>query len=219
MNGALGRSATLFSHTPRAIMLRMRWFKRQDMTHNAYSKKPEGLCFFVNSELLPWQQLAELEIGGDGLWMGDPTFMPAANDGLVVLLGQGKYAIEYKSLVKDNYPLVVCMRCFRLGAETKRGEIIGNTWTDVACTGIVDFRRALEFFDSPMTDDEACAFCEVQSASLITLSRLGRSLDACIVTSGGGDGSYPVYELVGAGQRSGLEVRFVEDGSDLVPDV
>lgn len=175
--------------------------------------------FIVDSRSLEWTRIGSLEVGSGRVWLGDATFLPAEDDGVVVDLPVGSYDVAYKAVAFDGGWVVVRMRFALSGTYATLGEQMAKTWTDTATQAVADFGSALSFFDPDhMTDEEAVALMDVDTGRMEVLKRGDLALPVALAHTGLGDGEFPVFELVAGGGQVGFEVEFIADGVDLILD-
>jgi hypothetical protein len=165
----------------------------------------------------PWESLGQIQLNSGKLLIEDAAFSPSLEDGLIVELAPGTYDVERKLVVYGNDARNAGLRVFPRGQTTSRGAQIGETWTDTGELGVSDFDRARSTLEA-LGDD---AFYDQYSKILDqadpgTGSGIVRHENAPLlffVSSGFGDGTYPVYELVSQDTRSGVEIEFIEPGT------
>ena len=178
----------------------------------------EGIHYASPRTGLPsgWLDFCEFSLRGSSILVVDASFVPSADDGLLIELPPGKYKVQAQVLDYGGDRRPARLRVQLAGSNAALGAEIGKTWTDTATTGICDF----EIFSAAWGEDNDASF-EIIRPALEDHHHHGLAVfDAAVgavmpfLHSGFGDGNFPVYELVAAGQRVGFEVEFIREGKD-----
>ena len=176
----------------------------------------EGIHYASPRTGLPsgWLDFCEFSLRGSSILVVDASFVPSADDGLLIELPPGKYEVQAQVLDYGGDRRPARLRIQLAGSNAAMGAEIGKTWTDTATTGICDF----EIFSAAWGEDSDASF-EIIKPALEDNHHYGVAvLDANVgavmpfLHSGFGDGTYPVYELVAEGRRVGFEVEFIPEG-------
>ncbi len=149
-----------------------------------------------------------------GFLICDFQFIPSVEDGLVVEVEPGTYAIEAKGIDYVGDRRVSRLRVFqRSGTPPTLGKKIGETWTDTACSAVCDLDRFTKEWNALGEDAASDKLQEeygVEDCGIFRLSPQGSSVP--YVTSGFGDGAFPVFELCSGLKRVGFEIEFIAAG-------
>ncbi len=175
---------------------------------DAWTKTPPKGTLGKESE---WLDFCDLNLKGNSLLIIDASFTPRANDGLLVELSPGAYLVQAKAMNYISDKRISRLRVFAKGAEPYIGQEIGTTWTDTAQMGICDHQVFLQSWGD---DDDAsyAVICPtLQDSWTHGIAVLDATTEAIMpfVSSGFGDGEFPVYELLQNGHRVGVEVEFI----------
>ena len=178
----------------------------------------EGIHYASPRTGLPsgWLDFCEFSLRGSSILVVDASFVPAADDGLLIELPPGKYEVQAQVLDYGGDRRPARLRVCLSEANATFGSQIGETWTDTATTGICDF----EIFSAAWGEAKDAAFKMIQPALQDSyyhgVAVLNANVGAIMpfLHSGFGDGHYPVYELTAAGRRVGFEVEFIGAGKD-----
>lgn len=158
-----------------------------------------------------WINLCELDLTGTKFLVVDANFVPSAKDGIMISSTPGKYQVQIKGIDFSGDRRVSRLKAFLKSESPTIGNQVGETWTDTALTGIVDF----ESFSKVWGDDDDASYDKLQdkleSAENFGVIKFDKAANVLMpfVSSGFGDGSFPVFELVSDGQVVGLEVEFI----------
>ena len=158
-----------------------------------------------------WMNLCELDLIGAQFLVVDANFVPSAKDGILISSKPGKYQVQIKGIDFSGDRRVSRLKVFLQNESPTLGKQAGETWTDTAQTGIVDY----ESFSKAWGDDDDASYKKLQdkleSAENFGVVKFDKSANAVMpfVSSGFGDGSFPVLELVTNGQVVGVEVEFI----------
>jgi len=158
-----------------------------------------------------WLLFTELVIKTRRLLICDFQFVPKTEDGLVVELEPGEYRVEATGMDFDGDRRISGLRVIRPNSTATRGNRLGETWTDTATCSVCELDAVQKEWNSlgeePAADKlmeeyergEGCGIFRVtECASVIPY-----------VSSGFGDGAFPVFELIQDGKRVGIEVEFI----------
>lgn len=162
-----------------------------------------------------WLEFCTLRLSAGRLLVCDAQFVPGEESGMVVDLPPGEYTVEARVIEYKGWwsrdRRVSRARVYRNSSVPLLGRRIGQTWTDTAATGFCDYDALLRWSEG----DEA--FYHVVDRTMETADKCGIAVydaatDAVVpyVTSGFGDGEFPVFELIAGGRRVGIEVEFIE---------
>jgi len=193
------------------------------MNIETYFKKSKGSwpkknVAGVESE---WMKLGTIEIPTGSLWAGDP-WVANAEDGVVVRVPKGRYMMEAKGMDFKGHRRVSRIRVYREGVKSPTTSKSGKeTWTDVGMIGVCDIRalqRAVseKFVDEYMNDIQEVTDGAI--ANCVPMEYGGKSFQMAAISSGLGDGSFPVYPLKYRGKTIGMEIEFLACGFKLTDD-
>ena len=162
-------------------------------------------------ESSPWLEFCDLDLKGPRVLVVDAQFVPSAEDGLLIELPAGRYAVQIKALNFGGDRRISRLRVMAPGSAPQLGMQIGETWTDTANTGICDF----ETFSKAWGSDNDVSY-QIIEPFLTDISEFGvAELDAAsgavmpFVRSGFGDGRFAIFELTDGGRRNGFEIEFI----------
>jgi len=153
-----------------------------------------------------WIALGELDCGPRLLFV-DASFIPSENDGVVVDLAPGRYAVSFRILGYGDDWRVSSLRATR-GPVERRGAVLGKTWTDAGRTAICDPVLLGPWWDLDPDAAYARVASVLESGAPFGVAVFDAAAGAVVpfVESGFGDGEYPVVELLGpSGERVGAE--------------
>ena len=160
-----------------------------------------------------WLDFCDFTLRGPQFLVVDASFLPEPGDGLVIDCAPGDYHLDARVMAYGDDARIARLRVARTGVAGRRGPQLGETWTDTAQTAICD----LDHFSAAWgTDDEASyarmedALAEGSSHGIAVLDAAAHAV-APFVTSGFGDGTFAVYDLVSDAGRAGFEVEFILD--------
>lgn len=154
-----------------------------------------------------WLVLGDLPVTSGRIWVGDVQFAPIERDGEVVDVPVGVYEV---SIMWGDGDSEAILRAVLKGTEAERGIQIGETWADTASQAVCDF----EAYRAAVGDDHNAYWEKADMAILSEIpGRYEHAPGAVLVhcTSGDGDGTFPLYEMVSGGKRVGIEVDFYDD--------
>ena len=156
-----------------------------------------------------WLPFCTLDVTTGSLWAGDP-YVANADDGCVVKVPRGRYAVEAIGLSEGRQRVVSRLRV-RLGSakNPKLGKEVGETGTDSAMIGVCDI-KAFDKACGPDSGDEVQAEIEAQTDDgfgIIKLKKFPAAVMPFIPT--GSDGSGPVLALTSGGKCVGIELSFM----------
>jgi hypothetical protein len=162
----------------------------------------------------PWLDFCDITLKGASFLVVDASFLPSEEDGVVVKAPRGRYIVQAKVMDYGCDRRISRLRVMVPGSDPELGEELGDTWTDTAQTAICDF----EVFSAAWGDDDDEAYEKI-SDDLMDAESFGVAvLDdrtgaaAPFVSSGFGDGSFPVFELREGKRRVGFEIEFIKEG-------
>lgn len=160
-----------------------------------------------------WLPFCTLSLQGPQLLVIDADFAPAAEDGILVDLPSGRYNVSARVLDYGADKRVSRLRVAREGASVRLGDLLGTTWTDTAKTGVCDYHAYLDAWGA---DNEAAWTIvgpTLENAGTHGIAVLDEARGAVLpfVSSGFGDGEFPVYELLdeASGARVGVQIEFM----------
>jgi hypothetical protein len=147
----------------------------------------------------------------------DAKFAPAAEDGLLVELEPGAYVVERKLVDYGGDVRNAVLRVLQPGQDGERGVQLGTMWTDTGDAGVCDYQAACEAADADFEGfheriENAIWHSREPSGGEVALAE-GQQPRMVFISSGFGDGTFPVWELVAGGERIGAEVEFIKPGT------
>ena len=178
-----------------------------------YLKRPLGEEPEKDSRgtLTDWMDLSDFVLRGPRFLVVDVSFVPSPKDGLLVEAPPGDYRIQAKVMDYGGDRRIARLRVFSSGACPRLGPQIGETWTDTARTGLCDY----EIFSQAWGSDNDAAYAKIEpvldEAENYGTAVLDEGTGAVMpfVSSGFGDGTFPVHELMEGERRVGFEIQFI----------
>jgi len=159
--------------------------------------------------------LSRFTLSGPEFLIVDAAFLPSKEDGLVVKAPSGSYVIQAKVIAYGCDRRISRLRAVLDGFQVQLGDKIGETWTDTATTAICDLR----VFSEAWGDDDDASYAKIEEAldnaeafGVAVLSEAAGAV-APFVSSGFGDGTFPVFQVVKEGKRVGFEVEFIAENT------
>ncbi|MGN6367337.1 MAG: hypothetical protein ACTHN5_03660 [Phycisphaerae bacterium] len=159
-----------------------------------------------------WQPIGTLVITSGKVALLDPGTFDATD----FQLPRGEYAIQIKTV---KYSEEQHLRVSRLRAaaapETTPGKPLGTVGTDVATLAVVDANALHPDFSEEWKSHSADIENTWQSAELHAATQWGDTDDATVffTTTGFGDGTFTIQELLSNDKRAGFEVEFIKPGT------
>lgn len=226
--------ALLIMCTPKNVPKRIKnnkrwqdnWEKQVAEEQRDLSKPPEKIPtpeldqFFAGAETSPqepvkgWLQFVKLVLNGKYFFLTDMRPGPS-DDGLKVNLPPGEYELQVSAFVGEREKRIARLRGIQKGVKPILGKEIGKVSTDCAMLGIYDrknFQSLLRQGSEVFYEWGEAAMDIVSKPYGILVQSLKKSAILPVVTSGFGDGEYPVFELTRDGKRVGFEVEFIAEG-------
>lgn len=164
-----------------------------------------------------WIPFATVPNRSGKLWVGDVQFAPNEEDGAIVEVPPGEYRCSIKELrFSDGDVRVSRLRGCIAGSSPVLGPQIGTTWADTASQAICDFEvyKAAAEAD-PEYEEAANDNLWVQDLHNVYEHVPGAVIAFC--SSGWGDGTFKLFELLENGRRVGVEIEML-DKDDPLPD-
>ncbi|HEY1174028.1 MAG TPA: tetratricopeptide repeat protein [Verrucomicrobiae bacterium] len=160
-----------------------------------------------------WLLLCDYELTGSQMLIVDSDFAPLASDGLLIDLPSGPYQFLVQGADYGGDKRVSAVRVIRSGAASVLGQQIGETWTDTGTTGFCECEKFIQAFGE---DEDAVLEkirAAVEKAKCCGVLAKGKTKTPIMpfASSGFGDGTHPVFELLAYGKRVGLEVRYIAE--------
>ncbi|HEU4882886.1 MAG TPA: hypothetical protein VFT45_11585 [Longimicrobium sp.] len=157
-----------------------------------------------------WLAFTTLSVESGQLMIGDASYLPDPDACLALEVQPGTYTISVKVMDYGTDKRISRLRIARAGAEPELGRKAGAVWADVGRTGVCDAERfgAVE----PLKDEQR--WTETIGAALDAAETHGvatfEGVEMPFVSSGFGDGEFPVYPLKSGGEPVGAEVQFIK---------
>jgi hypothetical protein len=162
-----------------------------------------------------WLDFCPFVLRGSSFLVVDPSFVPSESDGVVLKATSGNYLLKAKVASYGQDHRIARLRVIQESAQPSLGEQVGETWSDTAMTSVCD----LEAVKQVWGEDDDASFEKVSryfdEAGDYGIALLGGRSDPTIpfVSSGFGDGVFPVYELLEGGKVVGFEIVFIADAA------
>ena len=163
----------------------------------------------------PWLPFLPMPVKGNGLFLTDMRPGPT-EDGLKVELEPGNYRVEVQGFVRESDRRCARFRVYLEGSKPELGQQLGTVATDLATMGFYDpkcFQSLRKQGSEEFFAWGESAFDASKSSHGVLVHDLKRSAILPYVTSGFGDGTYPVYELTQQNRRVGFEVEFISESA------
>ena len=156
-----------------------------------------------------WLDVATVRVTTGSLWAGDPSVCNA-DVGCTVKVPAGEYAVQSKAMDFGGRKRVSRLRVVLDPAANPRlGKQVGETGTDTARMSICDI-AALD--DAIGGDDdrfqEQITAHDYKDCGVLKF-RMKKIISMPYVSTGFGDGGFPVFELRSGRRRVGLELEFI----------
>jgi hypothetical protein len=164
-----------------------------------------------------WLDFTHLDLKSDFLLVVDAAYVPSTSDGVLVELTPGVYTLKAKVMDYETDKRISRLRIVQQEqshVEFSLQASVEMIRTEMACLGVCDY----EVFSQEMERDPHAAedrICEMyeqgQTHGVVQLDET-RSIVMPFVSSGFGDGEYPVYTLIQDESLVGVEVEFIPVG-------
>ncbi|MEQ1824197.1 MAG: hypothetical protein ABL949_16945 [Fimbriimonadaceae bacterium] len=184
-------------------------FSRKDSDGNPRAKRSGG-----PGVELPWVPFGSLTIHSGKLFIGDGQMAPL-EPGVIVDLEPGTYEVARQKMDFDGDFRVATMRVVLPEVQFSRGPSLGESWADTATQAVCDHERYKAAYDElgeaaywEKFDDELCT----DDGDIVNLDPENGAV-LFITSSGWGDGSFPVFELLHEGKRVGVEIEMIRPGT------
>lgn len=154
-----------------------------------------------------WLEFRSLDIAGGKLAVVDPTLF----EGPIIDVPPGTYRVQVVVMDRRDDRRIARLRVL-MGAEASAGDEIDSVGVDFAQVGVGDWEavtRAAAALDRPGEEAIIATMDTLDLYGVIVWSPNGEA-DMPFVSSGYGDGSYPIYEIRRDGTRVGIEVVFID---------
>jgi hypothetical protein len=162
-----------------------------------------------------WLPFLQMHVKGSGLFLTDMRPGPT-DDGLKVALEAGDYRVEVQGFVRGSDRRCARLRAYLESTEPELGQQLGTVSTDLATMGFYDpkcFQSLRKQGSQEFFEWGESAFDSSKSSHGVLVHDLTRSAILPYVSSGFGDGTYPVYELIQRNRRVGFEVEFIAESA------
>jgi hypothetical protein len=158
-----------------------------------------------------WLEFCDLPVRGKRIQVVDASYGPHSREGCMVNVTPGVYHVQVRAIVYGDDVRISRLRMLRQGVRPTVGIELGETGTD---TGNIGIRDQKVFARAWGHDDEAAWEIigpTIEDAETHGIAVLDEAAGAVMpfVSSGFGDGTFPVRELVSDGARAGFEVVFI----------
>jgi hypothetical protein len=170
-----------------------------------------------------WLDVGTLESSTGSLWAGDP-YTCNAEAGCIVKVPPGIYVIQAKAMDFSGRKRVSRLRVvLQAAGKPSLGKQVGETCTDTATMAVCDI-GALD--DAVGVEyerfQELVSQHDYQDCGSVRL-QMQKPIEMPYVSTGFGDGGFPVFELSSGPRHVGMEVEFIPPGyvvptSDEDPD-
>ncbi|MCK5290528.1 MAG: hypothetical protein KAR39_00740 [Thermoplasmata archaeon] len=155
-----------------------------------------------------WLEFTELNVPSGRFVIFDPLVGDEPYDGLVINVPEGCYRLLIKLLMTDEGWIFSRLRIFLPSEEPSLGKVLGETWTDVAMTGVCDHQALSPYIgNANMWERIQDEIYKVYPLGTINIDPTSQATMP-VINSGHGDGTFPVYELISDSVRVGAEVEF-----------
>jgi len=158
-----------------------------------------------------WLYFCTFDVTTGSLWSGDP-YLANADDGCVVKVPPGRYAVEGIGLATGRHRVVSRLRVRLESAKhPKLGKELGDTGTDSAMIGVCDI-KAFDKACGPDSGDEVHQAIAAQTGDgfgIITIKKFPGAVMPFVPT--GSDGIGPVLALISGRKCVGIELPFMDE--------
>lgn len=163
-----------------------------------------------------WVEFCQLTLRGSKVHVADASYAADPKAGCMITMSPGVYCGAVKLMSFGAYSRVSRVRVVRPDVAAEFGPEIGKTCTDTARIGIYDFEVFARAWGSDNEASWEIISPAIESDDLHGVAELDASVGAVMpfVSSGFGDGEFPVHELHADGSRAGLEVIFIKPGEE-----
>lgn len=179
-------------------------------------EKPGYLCKVEEGAVgteSSWIPFDELRLTSGKLILLDPISCLQSGDGLVIGLPSARYGLEARVMDYGDDKRISRLKLVQ-DVPHELGELLGTTFADVGYTGACDHEALL---DSVVGNEEAAEKLAQEVFEIDEYGKAALSDDPeavmHVVSSGFGDGEFPVRELISESRRIGVEVEFIEAGA------
>lgn len=160
-----------------------------------------------------WMPLAEFTLKGGKFLVCDFNFIPSEPDGVIIRAKPGEYTIEAKAIDFDGDRRISRLRIFQRDKQPILGKKIGETWTDTAMTGVCDldnFTKEWSALEPGKAEEKLQEEYEKgDDCGVFRLQTTGTKIP--FVSSGFGDGRFPVFKLRDRKVPVGFEIEFIAE--------
>jgi len=104
-----------------------------------------------------WLEFCEVNLVGPRFLVVDASFVPSAEDGVLIEAPPGQYEIRAKCIDYGGDVRISRLRVILKGKQPKIGPELGKTWTDTATTGWCDY----EVFSKAWGDDDDASYAKI----------------------------------------------------------
>lgn len=161
-----------------------------------------------------WIPFDELTLTSGKLILLDPIYGLRDGDGLVVELPSARYGLAARVMDYDGEDKRISRLRIVQDVAHEKAELLGTTVADVAFTGACDHGALL---GSVVGNEEEAEKLAQKVFDIDDFGKVALSADPeaalHVVSSGFGDGEFPVRELVSESGRVGVEVEFIAPGA------
>jgi hypothetical protein len=158
---------------------------------------------------MDWEIIGQLEIQGK-ISISDSNYF--YDQPVVVPLEAGRYSVSVFYGTQEGHRYIARARVAISEGPLKLGDEVGIVGVDFGQLGVCDRDSVETAFDILGDSRMPEYFDQLNTTDLIGTVKLPEEVKMLIFRPGFGDGSYPVYEILGSnGRRRGLEIDCLKD--------
>ncbi len=182
--------------------------KIEDYLAGNFTGKP---CFGDRGKESDWLDLCEFALRSPSLHVVDPCYASDPREGCLVALPPGIYRVQARAIAYGRDVRISRLRATRSDAAAVTGPEIGYTGSDTANIGIYDFEVFSRAWGVKGKSSWETIRPTLEGADTHGVAVLDEAVGAVMpfVSSGFGDGTFPIHEFRVDGSRVGFEVTFV----------
>ena len=159
-----------------------------------------------------WLDFCQLTVREGKVHVVDASYAADPVEGCMIELAPGSYQAQAKIMAYGRDTRISRLRVVRPGVAATVASQVGDTGTDTGNIGIYDYDLFARAWGSDNDASWEIISPAIESADTHGIAVLDESVGAVMpfVSSGFGDGSFPVHELQADDVRVGFEVIFIQ---------
>jgi hypothetical protein len=158
-----------------------------------------------------WLEFCHLTVRGSKVQVVDASYVPDESEGCMVTLTPGSYDVQVRAIAYGGDVRISRLRVVRPSVSASLAAELGETGTDTANIGVCDHESFLRAWGDDNEASWEIISPAIEEADTHGIAVLDEAAGAVMpfVSSGFGDGTFSVHELVADGSRAGFEVVFI----------